>query len=125
MGSELLSRALSELKKVPHEFQFCPLTIFGQVHLRNNLMEVEAGEKTQRRGLRINIGDFDEMVCPRCCYRDIVVVIVVVVVVVVVIVVESLCKWCRLFQSAASFIRLLRPIMKIPPTALSLNRTIN
>jgi len=32
-----------------------------EVHLRNNLMEVEAGEKTQRRGLRINIGDFDEM----------------------------------------------------------------
>ena len=45
-------------------------------------MEVEAGEKTQRRGLRINIGDFDEMVCPRCCYRDIVIVVVVVVVVV-------------------------------------------
>ena len=35
-----------------------------KVQLRNNLMEVEAGEKNQRRGLRINIGDFDEMVCP-------------------------------------------------------------
>ena len=34
----------------------------SKVHLRNNLMEVEAGEKSQRRGLRINIGDFDEMV---------------------------------------------------------------
>ena len=42
------------------------------MHLRNNLMEVEAGggEKSQRRELRINIGDFDEMVCH--CWRCVV-----------------------------------------------------
>ena len=41
-------------------------------------MEVEAGEKSQRRGLRINIGDFDEMVSEFVV--DVFVVVIVVVV---------------------------------------------